>query len=83
VMPFWAWRWDAEHGLASIFLSSERNAGRRGGWFPAVAPPSTGETLSWRELSPSMLRLQWGQMGSRTMSSRGRVESPFMSPRGG
>jgi hypothetical protein len=42
-MPFRAWRWDAEHGLASIFLSSERNAGRRGGWFPAVAPPSKGK----------------------------------------
>jgi hypothetical protein len=48
-MPIQARRWDAEDGLASVVLHGECDAARRGGCF-------LGETLSWLERSPSMLR---------------------------
>jgi hypothetical protein len=57
MMSFRARRWDAEHRLASVVLRSERDAALRDGWFSAMALPSTGETLSWLEHSPSMLWL--------------------------
>jgi hypothetical protein len=57
VTPIRALLWDPEHKLALVVLHGEHDAARRGGWFPAVAPPSTGETLSWLERPPSMLQL--------------------------
>jgi hypothetical protein len=46
VTPIRARWWDVEHRLMSVLLRGERNAARRGGWFLAAAPPTTGETLS-------------------------------------
>jgi hypothetical protein len=57
MMPIPARRGDAEHGLVLAILHGEHDAARRGGWFPTTAPPSTGQTSSWLEHSPSMLWL--------------------------
>jgi hypothetical protein len=57
VMPFRAQQPNAEHGLASVVLRSERDAAQRGGWLPTMALSSVGETLLWLERSPSMLWL--------------------------
>jgi hypothetical protein len=61
--PFWGRWWDAEHGFASVVLCVQCDVAQKGGWFPAAAPLSVRETLSWLEHSPSMLRLQWGRTG--------------------
>jgi hypothetical protein len=45
---------DAERGIAPVVHRGERDVARRAGWFLAVAPPSTGETSSRLERSPSM-----------------------------
>jgi hypothetical protein len=48
---------DAEHGLAPTVLHDEHGTVRGGGWFPAIASPSTWETSTWPECSPSVLWL--------------------------
>jgi hypothetical protein len=72
-MPIRAQRWDVKHGLASVVLRVEHDAAQRGGWFPAMAPPSTGETLSWLEHSPSCCSCSGGKRGPRAAPSGGRV----------
>jgi hypothetical protein len=73
VMPFGGRWWDAEHGFASVVLCVQCDVARRGGWFPAAAPPSVRETLSWLERSPSMLQLQWGERDPHAAPPGGRV----------
>jgi hypothetical protein len=64
--------WDAEHGLQLVVLHGERDAAQKGGWLPSTTPPSVGETLSWLECSPSMLRLLWRQTGPPCCAIRGK-----------
>jgi hypothetical protein len=55
-----AWRWAAERELVPAASHDEHDITSKGGLFPIVEPPSTGEPSSWPkrlEHSPSMVWL--------------------------